>query len=164
MEDAAPDRAPRLLPHQPSRGDHNLIRAPLFHPHVGRKLRALQYQHLSHVHLAHGVGQVQVEMALNRMLVNVVMEVVRESRVCVVVLDVVVYRGMSHPVTLKVIVMVMVMGPKWRHQHWQGVHRWGHREQVCSRHSPLPRRCWSCWLSSMLCVLQLPIVHWEMVE
>ena len=51
-------------------------------------------------------------MLPNRMLVNMVIEVKRESRVCVVVRDMVVHRGISCWVMEQVMVMVMVMGPK----------------------------------------------------
>ena len=69
-----------------------------------------------------------LEMVLNHMLVNKVMEVVHQSCVCVVVLDVVVHRGLSHGVIVQEMVMVMVMGSNWQAQHSQGAHRWGHWE------------------------------------
>ena len=59
-------------------------------------------------------------MLLSRTLVHTVMEVERDNRVCVVVWDMVVHRGMSHWVMEQVMVMVMVMGPKRQDRHWQG--------------------------------------------
>ena len=50
---------------------------------------------------------------LNRMLVNMVMELIQENQLCVAGWDRVVNRGVSLRVMEKVMVMVMVMGSKW---------------------------------------------------
>ena len=67
-------------------------------------------------------------MLPNRMLVNMLMEVKQDSRMSMVVWDMVLHGGMYHWVMQWVMVMVMVMGPKRWDRHWQGAQRWGHRE------------------------------------
>ena len=82
-----------------------------------------------------------------------------------VVWGMVVHRGVSREVMQWVMVMLMLVGPKWQDGHRQVAHRrWGHQEQVRHRHLPLPTSPLSFRLSSKLCVLQLPIVHLMMVE
>ena len=108
------------------------------------------------------VLEVLRKRSVMHMWVYVVVEVVREGRVSMVVVKVVVHHGMPHRVV--VVVMVMVRGPKRRDPHRRGAHRWGHWEQVGPKRVPHPSRCRSCRLPSTLRFLRLPIVHLEVVE
>ena len=97
-----------------------------------------------------------------RMLLYMVVQVVREGRVRMQVVKVVVHRNLPHRVEVEV--MVMVGGPMRHDRHRRGALMRGHREQVGSRRLPHPPRRWSSRLPSSLRVLKLPIVHLEVVE
>ena len=96
-----------------------------------------------------------------------VMDVTRKwnSRVHVVVWEMVLHRGKPHWVVEKVMVMVVVVGPKRRERQWQPARRWRHQEQVCTRRRlPLPARRRLCRLSPALRILQMSKVLLQMAE
>ena len=81
-----------------------------------------------------------------------------------VAMKVAVRHGTPHRGEVVVVVMVMVKGPKGQVRHRRDVHRWGHREHVCSRRLPHPPRRRPCRLPSTLHVLWQPVVHLQAVE
>ena len=103
-------------------------------------------------------------MLLSHMLVRV-MDVEQNSRVHVVVLEMVLHRGKPHGEVEQVMVMVVAMVPKRRERHWHEDWGWRHREQVRARRRlPLPARRRPCRLLPALRILQLSKVIIQMSE
>ena len=108
-------------------------------------------------------------MWLCRMLVSMVMvmdvERKRNSRVHVVVREMVLHRGKPQGVAEEVMVLVVVMGPKQQERHRHDPRGCRPREQVraCRRLS-LPTRYRPCRMSPTLRILQLSKVVFQMSE
>ena len=106
---------------------------------------------------------------LSRMLVGMVMVMSVEgkcnSRVHMVVREMVLHRGNSQGVVEQVMVMVVLMGSEQRERHWQDASGWRHREPVRARCClPLPARRPPSRLSPALCILQPSNVILQMSE
>ena len=101
-----------------------------------------------------------------RVMMVMVVEMVKEGWMSKVVLEVVVHHGGSHRGEMLEVVMVRGhVGQNW-HKRGRDAHRWGHGEHVHMYPRCLPHasRRWPGFLPQTVRVIQISIVHLEVVE